>query len=228
MEQHRVDRIHGHSSCHRGKKKEKEKALDNIVMRSQRGTLLSKRRKVPKKQDLSPAEQEERRRQVEEILKKMEENLRHINRPLPQSLKVELGKSKRGEHVFNTDILKFYSKVLRRFLEKNNNIQSLQGYESEKQTLNTFGEHTLSPDTEYDIQTKMVVELDPYEFYVNANGKLYGEFSKVLREAFLNVLDVQDPSGETANKQRVTLIIENMNNYQIYVDEMIKKEMDRG
>ncbi|KAF5887512.1 uncharacterized protein DAT39_022245, partial [Clarias magur] len=55
--------------------------------------------------------------------------------------------------------------------------------------------HTLLQNTEDDIQNNMVVRFD--EFYVNANAVMYGEYSRVLRDALLAVLGHINPGEET-------------------------------
>ncbi|XP_027004026.2 uncharacterized protein LOC113643800 [Tachysurus fulvidraco] len=194
--------------------KEKEKALDNIVKQLTqseykpaaaattisnvtevpKGKITEHVNKVSKNQNLSQAQKEARKRKVEEIQRDMQEKLRKIGRQFPEELTEQLTRSKRGEHVFNNNILKFHSKVLREFI-KEEKIHLLRGYKSIEQTLNKLGEHTLSPKTAEEIQTNMVAHFDFDEFYVDMNAALYGEFCRALREAILNVMSFKTPLG---------------------------------
>ncbi|KAK2827745.1 hypothetical protein Q7C36_018671 [Tachysurus vachellii] len=233
--------------------KEKEKALDDIVMQLtqsgykaaaaaadttkcynvkevSKGKITKHVNKASKNQNLTSAEKGARMRKLDEIRRGVEEKLSKIGRLMPGELTEQLTRARKGEHVFNNNILKFHSNVVHDFIVKSK-IHLLRGYESKEQTLKELGKHTLSPQTEADIQTNMVVDFEPHEFYVNANAILYGCFSKVLREAFVKVLcepfvkvlHFPDPSKET-NKQWVTFIIECMNYYEIYVDEFAKEK----
>ncbi|XP_060747608.1 uncharacterized protein LOC132860431 [Tachysurus vachellii] len=227
--------------------KEKEKALDDIVMQlTQSGykaaaadtTKCYNVKEVPmlkiiehmmegsRNLNLTSAQKVARWRKAEEIRRDMEQKLRNLNQLLPEQLREQLTRSEKGEHVFNNNILKFHLKVLRDFIKGPNKIYSLRGYESIEQTLNELGKHTLSPHTAGDIQTNMVVHFDSDEVYVNANAITYGKFSRALREAFSNVLGFHDPEDqqikEAENKQWLTLIVEYMNNNQIYVDQYAK------
>ncbi len=58
---------------------------------------------------------------------------------------------------------------------------------------------------------------------MNANGVLYGEFSRALSEAMLAVLNHINPGDVTRKeRQRVNFVIDNMNKHEIYVDQMAK------
>ncbi len=67
---------------------------------------------------LTPAQKKEKEREkerekrVEKIKKDMLKKIRIIDPKFSQELKEELGRSKRGEHVFNNSILKFHSDVV--------------------------------------------------------------------------------------------------------------------
>lgn len=77
-----------------------------------------------------------------------------INQNFQAELKEELGRSRRGEHVFNNGILRFHSNVLTEFIQ-DNHIDNLRGYN--QQVMNDLGSHTLPPNTATEIQTNMVV-----------------------------------------------------------------------
>ncbi len=157
---------------------------------------------------------------MEDIKKDMLEKIRIINPDYQEELKELLGRSQRGEHVFNNNILKFHSNVLTDFI-KINNIGNLQGYDQNQQAINESGKHTLPQITETDIQTNMVVHFDKDEFYVNANAVFYGEYCKALRDALLKVLSHINPDEVTQEeRQRVIFVIDNMINLQIYVDQL--------
>ncbi len=171
---------------------------------------------------LTPAQKKEREKRVEDIRKDMLEKIRNVDQNFQVELKEQLGRAKRGEHVFNNSILTFHSDVLKEFIQINN-INNLQGYNQHQQEINELGRRILSQNTETDIQTNMVVHFGEDEFYVNANGVLYGVFCRALREAMLAVLNHINP-GEVPPeyRQRVILVIDNMNNRQIYVDELAR------
>ncbi|XP_042603918.1 uncharacterized protein LOC109080831 isoform X1 [Cyprinus carpio] len=206
----------------------KEMIIEYMAKGSKRGT------KPP-----TSAEQKERQKTVEAIRKDTLEKIRIIEPNFKEKrmeeIKEELQRSKRGEHVFNNDILKFNSKVLTDFIEKYC-IYRLQGYD--QQEMNELGRHTLHPDTAENIQTKMVVHFGEDEFYVNANAVMYGEYCRALHEAMLVVLGhinpddvIQEEKQKVTEeerkkieeeKQRVNNIIDNMNEHEIYVDQLAK------
>lgn len=166
------------------------------------------------------AEQKERQKKVEAIQKDMLEKIRIINPNFNEELKDELRRPKRGEHVFNNDILKFHSKVLTEFIQRYS-IANRRGYN--QQAMNELGRHTLPQNTATDIQTNMVVHFGQDEFYVNVNAVMYGEYCRALRGALLDVLRHINP-GDVADeeRQRVNDVIDNMNNLAIYVDHLAK------
>ncbi len=167
-------------------------------------------------------EQKERQKRVDKIKTDMLKKIHIIKPNFKKELKKQLERSKRSEHVFNNNILKFHSKVLKEFKERHR-IDKQRGYDQHQQALKELGKHTLTPDTAREIQTHMVVHFDEDEFYVNANAVVYGVYCSVLREAMLVVLGHKNPGDVTeAEKQSVNLVIDNMNNRQIYVDHMAK------
>lgn len=179
----------------------------------------SKRGAKPPQAELSKRERE---RRVEAIRRDMLEKIRILNPNYNQDLEEELGRSGRGEHVFNNNILRFHSDVLKRFIESHS-IKNLQGYN--EQTMNALGSHTLTPGTAEDIQQNMVAHFDPEDLYVNANALMYGEYSRALRAAMIDVLRRINPGDVTPeDRNRVDNIIDNMNNLQIYVDQLAKEK----
>ncbi|KAM9451756.1 uncharacterized protein Hap1MRO34_021995 isoform 2-T2 [Clarias gariepinus] len=170
----------------------------------------------------TPAQQEQRKRRVQDIQRDMLGKIHLINQNFNHELKEELERSTRGEHVFNNGILRFHSGVLAEFVQRHN-IRNLRGYN--QGTIDELGIHTLPQDTANDIQDNMKVHFDDDEFYVNANAVLYGEYCRVLREALLAVLGHINPGEETQEqRQEVNNIINNMNNFQIYVDQLAKEK----
>ncbi|XP_016430949.1 uncharacterized protein LOC107757863 isoform X2 [Sinocyclocheilus rhinocerous] len=187
----------------------KEMIIEYMVKGSKRGT------KTP-----TPAQQKERQKRVEDIKKDMLEKIRILNPNFNHELKEELGRPKRGEHVFNNGILRFHFNVLTDFIQSHR-ISNLRGYN--QQAMDTLGRHTLPQNTETDIQTNMVVHFGEDEFYVNANGVMYGEYCRALRGALIDVLRRINPGDVTEEeRQRVNDVIDNMNNLEIYVDQLAK------
>ncbi|MCI4387041.1 hypothetical protein PGIGA_G00069440 [Pangasianodon gigas] len=187
----------------------KEMIIEHMVKGSKKGT------KPP-----TPAQQKERQKRVEDIKKDMLEKIRIINPNFSRELQEELGRSKRGEHVFNNGILKFHFNVLTDFIQSHG-IDNLRGYNRE--AVKELGKQTLPRKTETDIQTNMVVHFVEDEFYVNANGVLYGEYCRALRGALLDVLRRINPGDVTEEeRQRVNFVIDNMNNLEIYVDQLAR------
>ncbi len=169
---------------------------------------------------LTPAQQKERLKRVEDIRKDMLKKIRIVDQNFKVELKEQLERSQRGEHVFNNNILKFHLKVLTEFIQSHH-IYNLRGYN--QQAMDTLGKHTLSQNTETEIQTNMVVHFDEDEFYMNANGVVYGVFCRALRGAMLAVLNHINPGDVTQGETRwVQFVIDNMNNLQIYVDELAR------
>ncbi|KTF79953.1 hypothetical protein cypCar_00045456, partial [Cyprinus carpio] len=187
----------------------KEMIIEYMAKGSKKGT------KPP-----TSAEQKERQKRVEAIQKDMLEKIRIINPNFNEELKDELRRPKRGEHVFNNDILRFHSKVLTEFIQRYS-IANRRGYN--QQAMNELGRHTLPQNTATDIQTNMVVHFGEDEFYVNVNAVMYGEYCRALRGALLDVLRHINP-GDVADeeRQRVNDVIDNMNNLAIYVDQLAK------
>lgn len=170
--------------------------------------------------ELSSAEQEAREEKLKAINQDVAEKLTLINPNFKQDLNEQMERSKRGEHVFNTNMLKFHSKVLIKFIQARN-IGNLEGYN--QQVMNDLCRHTLTQNTKNEIQKNMVVHFALNEFYVNANALLYGEYARALHVALLAVLNhinTGDVPGE--ERQRVTDLIDNMNNLEIYVDQVAK------
>ncbi len=67
----------------------------------------------------------------------------------------------------------------------------------------------------------MVVHFEQDEFYVNANGVVYGEYCRAVCDALLKVLSHTNPDEVTEEeRQRVILVIDNMINLQVYVDPL--------
>ncbi|XP_043077218.1 uncharacterized protein LOC122326419 [Puntigrus tetrazona] len=171
-----------------------------------------------REQKAQAAQQKARQKKVDDIKKKMLVKIQAIDRNCNEVLIEEVGKSKRGEHVFNNNILKFHSKVLKDFIE--NKIYN-------EQAVATLTGHTLPPNTAEDIQRHMVVHFED-ELYVNANAVTYGRYCAALRDAMLRVLSRTDQERVTQNdRQQVNHIINNMNNHQVYVDELAKEEWIR-
>ncbi len=166
------------------------------------------------------AQQKDRQKKVEKINNKMLEKIHILKPDFNQVLKDELKRSRRGEHVFNNDILKFHSKVLTEFIQRYS-ITNRQGYN--QQAMNELGRHTLPQNTAEEIKTHMVVHFGEDELYVNANGVVYGVFCRALRDAILVVLGHINPGGVTvAEREKVNSLIDDMNNLQIYVDELAR------
>ncbi len=168
---------------------------------------------------LTPAQLREREREVEKIKKDMLEKIRIIepkySQELKEQLKEELKRSKRGEHVFNNDILKFHSKML--------TPKYLNQPRYNQPAVNELGRHTLTPKTAEDIEKNMVVDFNQDDFYVNVNAVLYGVYCRALREGMLDVLRHKKPDDVTeTERERVNSVIDNMNKRQIYVDHMAK------
>ncbi|KAF4098127.1 uncharacterized protein LOC131529370 [Onychostoma macrolepis] len=165
-------------------------------------------------------EQKAREKRVEAIKKDMLEKIRIIKPDFNQELEEQLKRSRRGEHVFNNDILRFHSKVLTEFIQRHS-INNRQGYN--QQAMNDLGRHTLTQNTANEIQTNMVVHFGEDEFYVNANGVMYGEYCRALRDAMLDLLGHINPVNVTpVDRERVNTIIGDMNNLEIYVDQLAK------
>ncbi len=171
---------------------------------------------------LTPAQQKEREKKVEKIKKDMLRKIHIIDPKFSQELKEELGRSKRGEHVFNNDILKFHFKVLTNFIQSHH-ITNLRGYNQHQEAVDELGKHTLPRNTATEIQTNMVVDFDEDEFYMNANAVVYGVYCRALREGMLDVLHHINPDDVTeVKKQWVNYVIYHMNKLEIYVDEQAR------
>ncbi|KAL1277437.1 hypothetical protein QQF64_024110 [Cirrhinus molitorella] len=219
--------------------KQKEKAIENIVKMwtladevaaaaakiplkekviEIRKGMITECSKDPSKQGTKPptaAEQTARQEKVEAIKRDMLEKIHIINPKFRGDLKEQLERSFRGEHVFNNGILKFNLNSLKEFTEKHY-ISELRDNE---QKMKELGKHPLSPNTEKEIQTNMVVHFDKYEFYVNANGVIYGEYCRALRGTLLDVLRHRKTDDEKSTNE-MKKVIDNMNKCKAYVDDM--------
>lgn len=179
---------------------------------------------VPVSKKKTPSHKSRKKEETEKMLKIRQEMLEKIRLIKPDyvlstELQRETRGSKRGEHVFNNNILKFYSTVVRtEFGPINLFYSNLFEYMSNKTHM---GYHRLRPDIEQDICSKMVVTFDETDFYVNANSFIYGVYSKELRSALLKVL--LNPHLHTrSDAKRVNHITDLMNDHGIYVDQMAK------
>ncbi|XP_057175053.1 uncharacterized protein LOC130544902 [Triplophysa rosa] len=187
----------------------KEMIIEHVAKGSKRGT------KPP-----TEAEQKQIQKKVKDIKEGMLKKIHFVNPNFNQELKEQLGRSKRGEHVFNNGILKFHSGVLTESI-RDRGIYRLRGYDQIQQQLKELGRHTLSPNTATEIQENMVVHFGEDEFYMNANAVTYGEYCRVLSGALLDVLGHTNPD-EVTGEESVNNVIAHMNNLQIYVDEFAK------
>ncbi|KAI5096280.1 hypothetical protein C0J45_13174 [Silurus meridionalis] len=173
-------------------------------------------------QEKSQAEQIKREKRVEEIKEDMLKKVRDIKPDFYEELTEELKRSRRGEHVFNNDILKFHYKVLVEFL---NRLGFSNRPQFNEETMKRLARHTLSQNTAEQIETEMVVHFDDDEFYVNANAVMYSVYCRELREAFFEILSHLNPLDVTEEEtRRVDFVIDNMNNFEIYVDHLAKQK----
>ncbi|KAL1279588.1 hypothetical protein QQF64_026261 [Cirrhinus molitorella] len=188
----------------------KDMIIEYMVKGSKKGT-----------KPLTAAEQKQRQKKLEDIKKDMLEKIRIINPNYSGDLKEQLERSQRGEHVFNNGILRFHSGVLTAFIQLRR-IDNIPGYN--KQAMDALGRHTLTQNTAEEIQTHMVVHFGADELYVNANAVMYGEYCRALREALLAVLGHINPDDVVTEdeRRRLIFVIDNMNNLEIYVDQLAK------
>ncbi|KAA0721374.1 hypothetical protein E1301_Tti021884 [Triplophysa tibetana] len=200
-----------HSGLRNVREVSKEKIIEYMMIGSKKG---------PKPQ--TAAEQKVRQKKVQVIQRDMLEKIQILKPDFYEELKEELKRSNRGEHVFNNDILKFHLKVLTEF-KREQDIDDRPGYLQVKEEVDALGKHTLSQNTAAEIQTNMVVHFGADEFYVNANTILYGEYCRALRDALLVVLRNINPDDVTGEqRERVNSVIDNMNNLEIFVDQLAK------
>lgn len=166
-------------------------------------------------------QQKDREMKVEAIRKEVLGKIHNINQNFKLELQEQLGRSGRGEHVFNNDILKFHLGVLTDFIQQRH-INDIPGFN--QQVMNELGRHTLPQNTANDIQNNMVVHFEVGDFYVNANGVIYGEYCRALRAALLAVLNHLNPADVPVElREDLNFIINNMNNLQVYVDDLAKE-----
>ncbi|XP_076843084.1 uncharacterized protein LOC143487799 [Brachyhypopomus gauderio] len=151
-----------------------------------------------------------------------------------EPLMEELKRSKRGEHVFNNDILKFHKKILKHFL-KSQHIYSVKQVDSDT-LINELGNHGLDENTECEISTNMVVHFEEEEFYVNCNALVYGIYCAALREVLFLMLNLMlNPNSYAQsniatnieisdNVSKVNYIIDLMDEKEVYVDHFAKEK----
>ncbi|XP_076843080.1 uncharacterized protein LOC143487796 [Brachyhypopomus gauderio] len=162
-----------------------------------------------------------------ETLRKITDKVQEIIRLIKpdfafrEPLKEELRRSKRGEHVFNNDILKFHKEILKDFLNKMQHKFSLNQDDIDT-LINELGNHSLDKNTVCEISTKMVVHFDEEEFYVNSNAVVYGAYCAELRKVLFLMLN---PNIEiSGNVSKVNYIIDLMNEKEVYVDHFAKEK----
>ncbi|XP_063080269.1 uncharacterized protein LOC134470167 [Engraulis encrasicolus] len=121
-----------------------------------------------------------------------------LNDPLADDGK----RSRRGEHVINNGVISFYHKVVDDFM-KATHIPNTLGVES-----------PLDNDTRVAIQNDLIAHFDEDELYINANALIYGEYSRVLKQALTNWLaaETQEVVGD------VNRFVQAMNEEEAYVD----------
>lgn len=171
------------------------------------GKQNKKRRIEQEKQSMLAAD-------LEKIQKETVEKIRRINphyqfdKPLTDDGK----RSAKAEHVINNGVITFYRRVVDDFLKQSN-----------------YQANISLPDSPLDTDTKkgirdLAFDFSKVEPYVNANAFVYGEYSKVLKEALVHFLKVHSQTGTTPEEKqraedRVSDIVRHMNDVQAYVDE---------
>lgn len=127
------------------------------------------------------------------------------------------GRSKRGEHVINNDVIKFHSELITDFFEEN-----------DEQFLDELTDLLLSPlseKTKSDIGYNMVVHFGQDELYFNANAVVYAFFKTRLTEVVNNYLSKKGDEDEIAEaRQQVINVIDELIKEEAYVDQYAAKK----
>jgi len=112
-------------------------------------------------------------------------------------------RARRGEHVINNDVITFYHKAVDDFMKDTYFMPNTLAIRS-----------PVDDATREAIQGELVVHFDEHELYINANALIYGEYSRVLKQALKRWL--LEPTQEVG--EDVTRIVQIMNHEQAYVD----------
>ncbi|KAK9968781.1 hypothetical protein ABG768_003089 [Culter alburnus] len=122
----------------------------------------------------------------------------------------------RGQHVFNNGILKFHRNVLED-LVGNEQVDNLV-----KDSIIPLGQ------TEKTAISEMVVHFSSEDGYVDYNAGVYGEYARMLREAFVAYLKACTSKNNNARegiqkmRKKVQFIADELVNRDVYVDPMAR------
>ncbi|XP_030078259.1 uncharacterized protein LOC115482532 [Microcaecilia unicolor] len=155
-------------------------------------------------------------------------------------------RSKRGEHVFNNDILKIFKKMIDNLIDThyvhlNYNFECLvqKGFISRDSKIYQAYYHPLPKKYQEAIETEMVAQIPEKVFYINANSVIYGQYMKCFKAMISYYLDLQfsrlvllDPKTKNANivpqRSNIYYMIEMLNSREVYVDDVAKDYWIRG
>ncbi|XP_063056722.1 uncharacterized protein LOC134450705 [Engraulis encrasicolus] len=155
--------------------------------------------------------------QLKAIEDRTREKIHKINQNF--EFRIPLGddgnRSDRGEHVINNGVISFYHRTVEDFTREYSGVIT-----------RPIGiEPPLHNDIRDAIQNVLVVEFNADELYINANALIYGEYSRVLKQALNDWLLPAQEDVEGAQEDvvaRVNRIVQIMNDEQAYVDEMAR------
>ncbi|XP_063080280.1 uncharacterized protein LOC134470182 [Engraulis encrasicolus] len=173
-----------------------------------KGTKSQQTGKPPVKSKTDQKKLQEIRDMTLRKIQRINQNF-EFNNPL-----VDDGKrARRGEHVINNDVISFYYKTVDDFMKETFYMPNTLGIES-----------PLDNNTSEAIQTELVVHFDEDELYINANALIYGEYSRVLKQALKSWLLA--PSQELVGP--VNRIVQIMNEEEAYVDPLARDKYIRN
>lgn len=128
--------------------------------------------------------------------------------------------SGRGEHVINQHILKFHTKVEKKFAH---GLSEVVGCSCEN--VSEFLQRHINYGSLPDLETKkavteMVAYFDENEVYINYNAFVYGIYIEELTKTLVEILMMKYRSNKVEEelKKKLTKIVSNMNKYQVFVD----------
>lgn len=145
----------------------------------------------------------------------MVQKIRHIipNFQLKEPLKPKPGRSSRGEHVINNDVISAYPKAVQYYIDQDH-VTPI--------TLDVA--NPLSDRAQASIMHEMVAHFNEDELYFDANSVVYGQYCLALKRALQEFLRAynqgwdQQRRNQTIN--RVNTIAGLMNRERAYVDEL--------
>ncbi|KAL4635320.1 hypothetical protein GN956_G14196 [Arapaima gigas] len=168
------------------------------------------------------ASKEQDKTTLEKEIERVKETLKQIGMELDTTkIKVTKDRSKRGEHVFNNDLLKLHKKIKKNASsytpESSYNSDALQYFIPK---LNP--ETPLSKEHKKCIESEMVAIIDNDELYINSNSTVYGAYMKALHDTIKKNFQIYQKLSDPL--EDLYRIVTAANDREVYVDPFAKEK----